>query len=139
MNLLKDIRQWGWWRRRSTTSFPNCLVRSISSTVRSAGKYGLRLTNQEITSESLKSKEIFLKSGVNRTSLGNGDDHVCVLMSYSDGGVGDLREQVHQVTHAVVHDLPVSGEAPDERRSTNELKTSNDLKRQIHKKKELQK
>lgn len=53
------------------------------------------------------------KAALKRTSLGNRNDHVCVLMSYSDGGVGDLREQVHQVAHAIVHDLPVSGEAPD--------------------------
>lgn len=35
MNLLKGIRKWGWCLSKSTTSWENCFVLSISSWVRS--------------------------------------------------------------------------------------------------------
>ena len=57
-------------------------------------------------------KSIFF-TAFGQTSLGNRDDGVRVLMCDSDGGVGDLRQQVDQVTYAVVNYPPVSREAPD--------------------------
>lgn len=46
------------------------------------------------------------------TSLWDRYDCVHVLLCYGDCGVGDLCQQVHQVTYAIVNDPPVSGEAP---------------------------
>lgn len=50
----------------------------------------------------------------NWTSLWNRDDRVRVPVLDSDGGVGDLRQQVHYFTHPIVANAPVSREAPEE-------------------------
>lgn len=64
-------------------------------------------------------KQVFLVTGLKRTSLGNRDDCVRVLMCNSDGGVRNLGQQVHQVTYAIVDHPPVSGEAPDTQKYKN--------------------
>lgn len=36
------------------------------------------------------------------------------MMRGGNGGIGNLREQVNEVTRAIVRYIPVSGKAPDE-------------------------
>lgn len=50
----------------------------------------------------------------NGTSLWNRDDCVRVLLRDSDCSVGDLCEQVHDLTHTIVSNTPVPREAPEE-------------------------
>lgn len=47
------------------------------------------------------------------TSFGNRDECVTVLLCDRDGRVWNLGQQVHQITHPILHHLPVPGETPD--------------------------
>lgn len=47
------------------------------------------------------------------TSLGNGDDGVCVLQGDGYRCIRYFRQQVHQVTHAIFNHTPVSRETPE--------------------------
>lgn len=49
-----------------------------------------------------------------RTSLWNRDDCVHVQVHDGDCSVGDLRQKVHQFTHTVICNPPISREAPEE-------------------------
>lgn len=59
------------------------------------------------------------------TSFGNRDECVTVLLSDCDGRVWNLGQQVHQITHPIIHHLPVPGETPDIHTDQEEGVTAN--------------